>query len=335
MPTTKIIWGVVLAIFVMLALKSCVFVVSETEQALIIQLGDPVKIIAGDRGGSDIREIENELREYLKAEQKEKTVKLSVGAGLYFKMPFMQDVVFFEDRILEYESSPTDIVTKDKKHLLVDNFARWRITNPLLFYQRSQTESRAASRLDDIIYSSLREELAKNDLVEIVRTTNTPLESVDEKDRVQILTGREKIMNAVSEKCRLKGLEYGIEIVEVRIRRADLPEENQAAVFGRMMAERDRISKQYRSEGNESAQKIRSETDRDVQVVLAEAYKQSEILRGKADAKATKIYATAYKNYADFYTFTKSLETLENSMKKKSKVVLGTNSGLFKALKGK
>ncbi|MBN2382588.1 protease modulator HflC [bacterium] len=313
-------------------LRSVCFVVNETEQALILSLGKPVRMIIGNHGEELINLVKEDLNSRLG--QVKKPISLTIGAGLYFKKPLIEKVVIFEDRLLEYDSEPTDIVTKDKKHLMVDNFARWRIINPLDFYESVQTEARVHSRLDDIIYSTVREYLAQNDLIEVVRTSDKPLEGIDEHQRVHIQTGRERIMNEITKISREKALPLGIYVLDVRIKRAELPSENEQAVFGRMKAERERISKQYRSEGQEMAQRIKADTDLEVKIILANAEKEAEIIRGDADAKVTSIYADAYSNYEDFYRFQKSLEAIEAVVNDKTTTVMSTESGLFKILSG-
>jgi membrane protease subunit HflC len=301
------------------------FIVDETEQAVVTFFGEPVSIILGSLPEELTDDFNNDIQAY----EKEKKTKLTVkqGAGLYAKIPFLQKVILLEDRVLEYDSEPTDVVTKDKKHLLVDNYARWRIINPLRFIQTVRTENGAQSRLDDIIYSVLREELAKSDLTEIVRTENTPfLEG-------HITTGREAIMNAVTEKGDKASRRYGIQVLDVRIKRADLPKQNLDAVFKRMRAERQRISKQYRSEGEEEAAKIRAETDRDVQIILAEAYKEAETKKGRGDGKAAAIYADAYSAHEEFYKFLQSLEAIEQSTGAKDQLIMSTSDGVYQYMK--
>ncbi len=317
--------AVVAVLVVIILLSGAFFIVDETKQAVVTFFGEPVTIILGSIP-SDLRP---EFDEAIKAYEEEKNTKLTVkqGAGLYMKIPFLQKVVLLEDRLLEYDSEPTDIVTKDKKHLLVDNFARWRIVNPLLFIQTVRTENGAQSRLDDIVYSVLREELAKSNLVEIVRTENIP--SLEE----HITTGRETIMSAVTAKADKTARQYGIQLVDVRIKRADLPAENLNAVFNRMRAERERISKRYRSEGEEEAAKIRAETDRDVKIILAEAYKEAETIKGRGDGKAAAIYANAYAAHEDFYKFLQSLEVIEKSSSEKDQLIMSTSGGVYQYLK--
>jgi membrane protease subunit HflC len=306
-------------------LSSAFFVVDETKQAVVTLFGEPVVIILG----SLPQDMRNDLEEVIRKYETENNTKLTIkqGAGLYMKIPLLQKVILLEDRILEYDSEPTDIVTRDKKHLLLDNFARWRIVNPLWLLQTVRTEQGAQARLDDIIYSILREELAKSNLVEIVRTENIP--SLPEK----IETGREVIMKAVTEKADDMARQYGIQVIDVRIKRADLPQENLKAVFSRMNAERARISKQYRSEGEEEAAKIRAETDRDVKIILAEAYREAETIKGKGDGKAAAIYAEAYSSHEEFYAFLQSLDAIEKSVGENDQLILSTTGGVYQYLK--
>jgi membrane protease subunit HflC len=315
----------VIILVVVVLLSSSFFIVDETRQAVITFFGEPVAIILGSLSPEMKGDLEKAINEY----ETEKNTKLKIkqGAGLYMKIPFLQKVILMEDRILEYDSEPTDIVTKDKKHLLVDNFARWQIVNPLWFIQTVRTENGAQSRLDDIIYSVLREELAKSNLVEIVRTKD--IASLEE----HITTGREAIMTAVTKKADITARRYGIQLIDVRIKRADLPKENLNAVFNRMKAERERISKRYRSEGEEEAAKIRAETDRDVKIILAEAYKEAETIKGRGDAEAAAIYAEAYSAHADFYKFLQSLETIEQSSSPKDQLIMSTSGGVYQYLK--
>jgi membrane protease subunit HflC len=313
------------ALVLAVLLSSAFFVVDETKQAVVTFFGEPVTIVLGSLPQDMMDDLEEVIRKY--ESENDTTLTIKQGAGLYMKIPFLQKVILLEDRILEYDSEPTDIVTRDKKHLLLDNFARWRIVNPLLLLQTVRTEQGAQARLDDIIYSILREELAKSNLVEIVRTENIP--SLPEK----IMTGREVIMKAVTEKADGMARQYGIQVIDVRIKRADLPQENLQAVFNRMNAERARISKQYRSEGEEEAAKIRAETDRDVKIILAEAYREAETIKGKGDGKAAAIYAQAYSSHEEFYTFLQSLEAIEKSAGENDQLILSTTGGVYQYLK--
>ena len=275
---------IILAVVVVLFLWFSLYTIDETEQAIILEFGKPM--------GETIS-----------------------SPGLHFKLPW-QSVIKFENRILEYDVEPQAIITKDKKKLEVDNYARWRIADPLLFYRSVRTLNGALSRIDPIVYSELRVELGKHVLSDIVDSN------------------RVKIMETVSNETQIKLAEYGIEIIDVRIKRADLSKENERAVFDRMRAERLRIAKQYRSEGEEKALEIRAETDKEKTIILATAYKESQILRGEGDAKAVEIYAKAFQSDPKFYEFIRTLEAYEKVVDKKSTLILSTDSDLFKLLKG-
>jgi len=275
---------IILAVVVVLFLWFSLYTIDETEQAIILEFGKP----------------------------KGETIS---SPGLHFKLPW-RSVIKFENRILEYDVEPQAIITKDKKKLEVDNYARWRIANPLLFYRSVRTLNGALSRIDPIVYSELRVELGKHVLSDIVDSN------------------RVKIMETVSNETQIKLAEYGIDIIDVRIKRADLSKENERAVFDRMRAERLRIAKQYRSEGEEKALEIRAETDKEKTIILATAYKESQILRGEGDAKAVEIYAKAFQSDPKFYEFIRTLEAYEKVVDKKSTLILSTDSDLFRLLKG-
>jgi membrane protease subunit HflC len=275
---------IVISGLVVLFFWFALYTIDETEQAIILEFGKPM--------GETIS-----------------------SPGLHFKLPW-QSVIKFENRILEYDVEPQAIITKDKKKLEVDNYARWRIADPLLFYRSVRTLNGALSRIDPIVYSELRVELGKHVLSDIVDSN------------------RVKIMETVSNETQIKLAEYGIEIIDVRIKRADLSKENERAVFDRMRAERLRIAKQYRSEGEEKALEIRAETDKEKTIILATAYKESQILRGEGDAKAVEIYAKAFQSDPKFYEFIRTLEAYEKVVDKKSTLILSTDSDLFKLLKG-
>ncbi|MGH7167157.1 MAG: protease modulator HflC [Nitrospiraceae bacterium] len=262
---------------------SPLFVVDITQTAIVVQLGKPVRNVT--------------------------------EPGLKVKVPFIQEVTYFDKRLLDYDSSAQDVITQDKKTILIDNFAKWRITDPLKVYQAFQTQRAALQRLHDIIYSELRVELGRHDLSEIVSKT------------------RSDIMKVVTKRANDKASAYGLEIQDVRIKRADLPEQNEKAVFARMQAERERQAKQYRAEGAEEAQKIRSEAEKDREIILAEAYKTSEQIRGEGDAKAFKIYAGAYRQDPKFFEFTRSMEAYKKTFNGKSTIVMSPDSEFFKFLR--
>jgi len=260
-----------------------VFTVDQTKQAIVIQLGKPLEGVK--------------------------------GPGLHFKVPFIQQVVFFESRILVYDAAPTEILTEDKKNLVVDNYAKWKITQPLMFYKTVKNELGAQSRLDDIVYAQLRVELGKHTLEDTVSIT------------------RDDIMNIVTKRSNELAQSYGIEVVDVRIKRADLPEQNEKHVFDRMRAERERQAKQYRSEGAEESQKITAKADMERTIILARANKEAEELKGTGDAESIRIYAEAYQQDLEFFEFLRSLEAYKNTLKEKTTVVVSPDMKFLKFLK--
>ena len=275
--------GIVVALF---GANLVTFTVNEVEQVVVTQFGQPRDVIT--------------------------------EPGLYFKLPDpIQKITVFDKRLLDYDSDADPIYTKDKKILLLDNYARWRIVDALLFMQALRTENEAQARLDDIIYSELRKELGQHDLAEV------------------IATNREAIMDTVTVRSAAAALVYGIEIVDVRVKRADLPPENEAAVYNRMRAERAREAKAYRSEGEEQALKIRAETDLEAASLLAEAYETAQGTRGQGDAEALTIYAAAYRGAEDFYEFTRTLEAYESALDEKTILVQPVGTDFLRFLKGR
>ena len=234
--------------------------------------------------------------------------------GLYFKIPLIQEVRFFTKMLLVLDAPPADIITKDKKTMVLDNFSMWRIKDPLLFLQTLQSERAGESRLDDIIKSELRVELGTHNLIDVVTIT------------------REEIMAKVTQEANNKATEYGIEVLDVRIKRADLPEDNAQKVYNRMRSERERIAKKYRSEGAEEATKIRAGTDKEKVILIAQAYRKEQEIRGNGDARATKIYADAYNRDREFYAFMRSMQAYKNSLQTGTTVLLSESSDFLKYL---
>lgn len=234
--------------------------------------------------------------------------------GLHFKIPLLESALHFDKRILTSDATPAKYLTTDKKRVVIDHLTRWHIVDPLVFFKSVGTEAGARARIDDIVFSELRSELAAHPFGKII--------SVE----------REPITSTVSARAAEKTKQFGIEVIDVRIKRADLPEEVQASVFARMQAEREREAKRYRSEGEEEAAKIRAETDKERTIILAQAYERSQTLRGEGDAEATRIYAGAYEPHAEFYSFSRRLEAYEKIMADQNTVVLSTDSELFKYL---
>ena len=270
-------------ILVVIVLNMVLFTVDMTEQAVILQFGKFVRTV----------------RE----------------PGLHAKLPYpIQTVRFLDKRILEYDTEPREIVTGDKKTLVIDNYARWRITDPLLFIKNVVNEAGAQTRLDDIVYSVLRADLGKHELEEIV-------------------SKRSGIMSRVSRQCSEKTKGFGIEIINVRIKRADLPAENERAVFERMEAERSRKAKKYRSEGKQKAMEIEAKTDRERTVILANAYEKSKAIEGEGDAKATEICAKAFSQDPEFYQFWRTLQAYKKTVDNRTTLVIGPDSPFFKYLR--
>jgi len=273
---------IILIVVILFLANLSLFIVDETKQAIVLQFGKPIRAIK--------------------------------EPGLNWKLPFIQNVVLFEDRLLVYDAVPTEIITKDKKTLIVDNYARWKIIDPLKFLQTVRDLNGAQARLDDIIYSELRVDLGLFDMSEIVSER------------------REGIMKRVTEISNEKANTYGIEIVDVRIKRVDLPPENEKYIFDRMKAERERIAKQYRAEGQEESAKIIAETEREKTVILAEAYKTAQTLKGEGEAESVRIYAESFNQDPEFYKFYRTLEAYRKTFKEKTTVLLSTDSEFLKYL---
>ena len=258
------------------------FQVTEWQQAVVLQFGKPVKTIS--------------------------------EPGLYFKTPLVQNVMFFEKRLLEYDATSKELITQDKQQLVVDNYSRWRIIDPLKFYQTVGTLSGAQSRLDDIIYSNLREAIGRSTLRDVV--------SGD----------RKALMDGVTKSSDERAAAYGVRVVDVRIKRTDLPAKNEQNVFSRMRTERERQAKKFRAEGEEESRKIRSQAEKDREVILAEAKREAAIIRGDADGQATNIYAKAYGRDPDFYEFMRTLEAYKVTLPGRTKLLLSPKGEFLRIL---
>jgi len=244
-------------------------------------------------------------------------IKLAEEPGLYFKIPFVQRVTYLEDRVLNYDIQPRDILTSDQKRLIIDNYAIWRVGDPKQFIEATRGSLlNAQSRIDDIVYSDLRNILAKHTLNEIV----------SEK--------RLEYLQQVTEFSRDKLVKFGIVLIDVRIKRADLPTEIEKAVFSRMRSERERIAAQLRAEGEEQAKQITSNADKDKEILLADARKEAEKVIGQGDAQALETYADAYNQDPEFYRFWRTLESYKIALKDGSRIVLSTDSDYLKFLEG-
>ena len=279
MKFNSLVIGGILAIVI---LSTSMFTVHMTQSAIVLELSKPKEIIT--------------------------------EPGLYFKIPFLQKVRYFSNQLLDNDSKPTEVITKDKKNLLIDNFTMFRIIDPLKFLETVRGENGARARLDDIIYSELRVEIGTHDLHDIVTET------------------RDAIMATVTKEANVKAKEYGIEVIEVRIKRTDLPPEVANSIFNRMRTERQRIAMEYRSEGKEEATKIRAETDKEKTIIVAEAYKMEQVVRGEGDAMATKIYADAYNSDPKFYAFMRSMEAYKKSLKTDTTLLMSESSDFLEFL---
>ncbi|MFH0762276.1 MAG: protease modulator HflC [Candidatus Omnitrophota bacterium] len=287
-----------------------VYIINEGQQVVITQFGKPV--------GNPI-----------------------TSAGLHFKQPLIQEAHYFEKRLLDWDGDPNQIPTKDKKYIWVDTTARWKIIDALKFLQSVGNEMSAQGRLDDIINSATRDVVTSHLLVEAVRDSNRILESkpdgedviVTEEALERIDVGRKMLEGGILEKAKVLAPQYGIDIVDVRIKRINYVEDVRNKVYDRMIAERKRAAEKYRSEGQGKSAEIEGQVAKELKAITSEAYRQAQIITGKADAEAIGVYAAAYSQNPDFYSFMKTLETYKYTIDGKSTVILTTDSDYYKYLK--
>ena len=305
MPGIKTIISAGAAFLILILLSSALYTVDEREQVVITQFGEPVRVVK--------------------------------EPGLHIKTPFIQQLISFEKRILEWDGRATQIPTSDKKFILVDTYARWRINDPLKFYQSVGDELRAQTRLDNVIDATVRDFITEQLLIEVVRTSNQPLvQSEGEKigkEEIVIQKGRELLTREISQKASEMTPEYGIELIDVQIKHINYVQSVREKVFSRMIAERERIAEQYRSEGQGERSKILGDMEKDLKMITSEAYKKAEEIKGKADAQSTKIYAKAYNNDPEFYSFLKAMDTYPDAIDEDTWLILTTDSDYFKYLK--
>ena len=300
---------IVLLLIVLFVLGGSIYTVSEVDQAIITQFGEPV--------GEPVTE-----------------------PGLHFKLPFIETANMFERRFLEWDGFRNQVPTRDRRFIWVDTYARWRITDPLLFFQRLRDERGAQSRLDDILDGETRNAVARHDLIEIVRTSNRePLDTATTGlEEAEVLTpisiGRKEITEEILAAAATAVGDLGIELLDLQFKRINYVAEVQQDVFARMIAERQRIASEFRSEGQGESARIQGERERDLARIQSEAFRSAEELRGTADAEATQVYADAYGSDASFYAFTKSLETYEKTLGSDTYFILGTDSELMRYLEG-
>ena len=298
------------AAVILLLLYNSVFILDETQQAIVTQFGKPVG-------------------------------QPRTQPGIGYKIPFIQHVQFFDKRYMAWDGDSNQVPTKDKKFIFVDTYARWQITNPLQFFIRLSDERSGQSRLDDILDGETRNAIASHELLDIVRSTNRDPEVAEDymqdmETLEKIRVGREKIEALILQKANERTSDLGIQILDFRFKRMNYVDEVRNRVYDRMISERNRIADQFRSEGQGGARRIEGNKERDLAKIQSEAFKTAEEIRGKADAQATSIYAAAYnKNVQtrDLYTFLRTMETMEKSFDDKTSIILSTDSELYKYLK--
>jgi membrane protease subunit HflC len=263
--------------------------------------------------------------------------------GLKFKIPFIQKANYFNKNLLEWDGDPGQIPTLDKTFIWVDTFARWKIVDPIKFFQTVNNRFAAVGKLNDIIDPAVRNFITSHHLIETVRKSNRELDTAElgieesnRKTRViyNISIGRQKITQGILEQAQPKLTPFGIELVDVKIKRINYVEEVRKSVYGRMIAERNQIAEKFRSEGKGEAQKILGEKERDLQEIESEAFKRAQKIKGNADAEATIIYANAYGRDPEFYSFVQTLEIYREALDKNSSLILSTDSEFLKYLKG-
>jgi membrane protease subunit HflC len=306
---TKSIIISLLVIIILIGLNSSVFIVQEKDQVVITQFGKPV--------GEAI-----------------------IEPGMYFKLPFIQDANYFEKRYMEWNGAPNQVPTKDKKFIFVDTYARWQITDPLQFFKRLTNERGAQSRIDDILDGDTRNFIANNDIEEAVRTSNRIPESTDTEiigdSLAKIYVGRDKIQQMILVSANKQTMDLGIKILDFRFKRINYVQEVQAQVYERMKSERFRIADKFRSEGQGEASRINGEKERELKKIQSLAFRDAEMIKGKADATAASIYAKAYDRSSqsrNLYGFLKSMETFEKTFDEKTSIFISTDSELYKYLK--
>lgn len=307
--TARNVFIIIVLVAVIIVLSNAIYIVSETDQVIITQFGEPI----GDA---------------------------ITTPGLHWKIPFVQKAHFFEKRWLEWDGDANQIPTMDKKYIWVDTYARWRISNPLVFFQRVRDERGAQSRLDDIIDGETRNAVANYVLIEIVRSSNREFELTEEAAILElgtaipkIKTGREKIAKLILEKASKITSEFGVELKDIRFKRVNYVEDVQRKVFDRMIAERKRIAAKYRSEGDGKSAEIRGQKEKELKRIQSEAYRKAQEIKGKADAEATRIYAQAYNLDPEFYQFMKTLETYKTALSENTWLLLSTDSEFLKYLR--
>lgn len=312
---TGAVMGVVALLIVVGAVlfAASAYTIDEAEQAVVVQFGRPV--------GDPI-----------------------VEPGLHFKMPFVQEVLRFDKRLLSWDGDPNQVPTRGEQFISVDTTARWRIVDPLVFLQRVHDERGAINRLNDILDSVVRDHISASELAEIVRSrdwqvTEADLERAlaaeDEEEELkkEVTMGREQLVASVLSTAQKQMAEYGIELVDIRLKRVDYVQAVQERVFERMIAERQRIAEEFRSEGRGRAAEITGETERMRAEITSEARRQAEVIRGAADAEATRVYNEAFGADPEFYTFFRTLESYSTALGEDVTLMIGADSDYFQYLR--
>jgi len=306
MTPARIVTALVVFFLALIVLSNTLYVVDMTEQIVVTQFGRPI--------GDPVTD-----------------------PGLKVRVPFIQRVNVFEKRVMEWDGNPSQIPTKDKKYIWVDTFARWRITDPLKFMQSVSNEMGAHARLDDVIDAATRDLITSYDLIEVVRNTNRDMVGADDEEAVPttepIEVGRELLTSEIFDRAADQLPRYGIELIDVRIKRINYVEEVRRKVYERMISERQRIAEKLRSEGKGESAQVRGEKEKELQRITSEAYRVAEEIRGNADAEATAIYAAAFGRDPEFYSFLQTLESYSTTLDEESALILTTDSDYFKYLK--
>jgi len=302
-----LIIAAVIVVVVLFALRMFIYTVSETEQVVITQFGEYKRVVK--------------------------------DAGLHFKKPILEKANYLDKRILEWDGRPTQVPTLDKRYIWVDTFARWRIDDPLKFFRTVRNETSAQSRLDDIINSAVRNQISNQSLIEAIRSSNRPMivtvgikgERAGELQNIK--KGRNKITQRILAGARSSAMKFGINLVDIRIKRINYVEQVRKAAYERMIVERQRIAAKYRSEGEGKMMEILGQKEQEEKKIISEAYRQAQEIMGRADAEAIKIYGEAYSKDPEFYSFLKTLESYEKNFGKDSTIILSTDSEYLKYLK--
>ena len=297
-------------LFALILFINSLYIINESEQAIVTQFGRPVKSVT--------------------------------AAGIKFKTPFIQKVLRFDKRILEWDGAANEIPTKDDKYIYIDAYARWKISDPLKFYKSARNERNAQTRIDDVIDGIVRDEISNRQMEEIIRSTDRKMETYDEEDKKQSTTdskevipgARLNILNTILDNVssKLGELDMGIEVLDVQIKRMNYNPQVQSKLFNRMISEQNMIAEKYRAQGQGKKQEILGLQIQEEKTILSDAYKESQKIKGRADAKATKIYAESYDRDRAFYEFIKSLDAYKATLDSTTKLILSTDSKFFKYL---